>query len=346
MSLSQKSVLDKLSAERRASVSDLIRQAVDQFIGRASTDFEEALEHLATAIGPNLAVLELIWRYGELVGFTPIPNWRLTMKPEKSLDIRVLTDEERADGIVASTPKFVVHKPRPCIGSPTRKAISSSSAWLCLFKKLARADWGTFCEIFGMPVRVGTYNRGAQDDEKKALKAALESLGASAWAMKSESSQIDFVESNQRGTSPHQAFINDCNLELGVLWLGGNLTADTTGGTGTYSAAVVQEGVRDDRLDADIRAEARTVRRQIIQPMIEYAYRGQGMPVPKFERLKPKDSKAEAERIAAVQKTGAKIGEDYAYEALDIPKPAAGERTLEPPDAFEEGLAEGMTAEG
>ena len=40
----QKSALDRLSAERAATVSDLIRQAVDQFIGRVSPDFEEALD--------------------------------------------------------------------------------------------------------------------------------------------------------------------------------------------------------------------------------------------------------------------------------------------------------------
>ena len=40
----QKSILDKLSAERGSSVSDLIRQAVDQFIAKASNDFEEALD--------------------------------------------------------------------------------------------------------------------------------------------------------------------------------------------------------------------------------------------------------------------------------------------------------------
>ena len=40
----QKDALNRLSAERLASVSDLIRQAVDQFIGRVSSDFEEALD--------------------------------------------------------------------------------------------------------------------------------------------------------------------------------------------------------------------------------------------------------------------------------------------------------------
>lgn len=39
----QKSALDKLSAEHGATVSDLIRQAVDQFIVKKSPDFGEAL---------------------------------------------------------------------------------------------------------------------------------------------------------------------------------------------------------------------------------------------------------------------------------------------------------------
>jgi len=40
----QKETLNRLSTERLSSVSDLIRQAVDQFIGRVSSDFEEALD--------------------------------------------------------------------------------------------------------------------------------------------------------------------------------------------------------------------------------------------------------------------------------------------------------------
>jgi len=40
----QKSALDRLSAERGATVSDLIRQAVDQFIVKKSPDFEKALD--------------------------------------------------------------------------------------------------------------------------------------------------------------------------------------------------------------------------------------------------------------------------------------------------------------
>jgi len=39
----QKSALNRLSAKRGATISDLIRQAVDQFVGRVTSDFDSAL---------------------------------------------------------------------------------------------------------------------------------------------------------------------------------------------------------------------------------------------------------------------------------------------------------------
>jgi len=40
----QKTALDKLSAESGATVSELIRRAVDEFIAKRGVDFEDALE--------------------------------------------------------------------------------------------------------------------------------------------------------------------------------------------------------------------------------------------------------------------------------------------------------------
>jgi hypothetical protein len=41
----QKAELDRLSVERRVTVSDLIRQAVDQFLGKGRANIEIALEN-------------------------------------------------------------------------------------------------------------------------------------------------------------------------------------------------------------------------------------------------------------------------------------------------------------
>jgi len=53
----QKAALDRLSAEKETTVSGLIRQAVDQFLGKVTYDFEEALE---SSFG--------IWRHRHRIG--------------------------------------------------------------------------------------------------------------------------------------------------------------------------------------------------------------------------------------------------------------------------------------
>ena len=40
----QKAELERMSSERKATVSELIRQAIDQFVGRSSTSLEDALD--------------------------------------------------------------------------------------------------------------------------------------------------------------------------------------------------------------------------------------------------------------------------------------------------------------
>jgi phage gp29-like protein len=303
--------------------------------------FDTALSHLATAIGPNLAVLELIWEPGELIDLAPIPSWRLTMRPEKSPAIRVLTADERTYGVEAVGLKWCVHLPNGMSGSPIDRSLHRAQAMIWLWKKLALCDWGAFCELFGMPVRVGRYDPGVSDAEKTNLRAMLEGMGSRGWAMISRAVEIVFAESSQRGIAPFEAFLGWLTRESAVLWLGGNLTSDTSGGTGTYAAASVQDEVRDDLRDADIQAEARTVREQILAPMVRCKFPGRDVPVPYFERTVPEDSLQVAARVAAWQRVGLRVPADWARSQSGIPEPEPDEKVLEPPDAFEEGLREG-----
>ena len=306
--------------------------------------FKQAIKHLAKAIGPNLAVLELIWQYCELIELTPIPTWRLTMKPHESLDIRVITADERTHGVVATAPKFVVHIPEGMDASPIGRAIAYPQAFVYLLKRLARSDWGAFCEIFGMPIRVGKYRAGASLTEKTAMRDMLKNIGTRAWAMFQEGNLIEIIESSQRTAAPYETFINFLNRETGVLWLGANLTSDTTGGTGTFAAAAVQDDLREDIRDDDIETEADTVREQILDPMCRYKFAGRNVPVPYFERTKPEDSTKIAANVTAWQKTGLKIPVAWARTKAGIPKPKDGEAVLEPADAYEAGLTEDIGA--
>ena len=334
-------VKDKKLAEESAG---FVREQFDSI-----PDFDIALEHLSDAIGPNLAVLEQVWEDGRIVEAFEIPSERLTMDLTKSTDIRVLTAEHQVNGIVAKSPKFVVHIPKSTTRSPIAKSLTRAQATIWLVKRLALADWAAFVEIFGLPVRVGRYTGQPSSSEKAAMVKMLKNIGSNAWAMISEGMQIDFVEATNRGVSPHQAIMNYCSREQSILWLGGNLTSDTTGGTGTFAAADVQDELRGDLRDDDIRREARTLREQIIRPMVEIGMARMNVPLPYFQRVTPEtiDRIKEAVLIDKSQRIGLDVSEDGARKRLGgIPKPQEGDTILKPPDAFAEGLTEGFGEEG
>jgi len=220
--------------------------------------------------------------------------------------------------------------------------ISEAQAWIWLIKKLALSDWATFCEIFGMPVRIGKHGPNASPEEKNQLKTMLAGMGSTAWAMVSQAVQLELAESSSRGIAPYEAILNFCNREISVLWLGGNLTSDTTGGTGTHAAASVQDEVREDLRDDDLQCEARTVRNQLIGPMVELRFPGRDAPLPVFRRRKPEtiDRLREAQVMRAAQGAGVAIPRDWAYKRLDIPRPESAEDVLEPTDAFVDAVRE------
>ena len=313
---------------------------------------DEALEHLAHAVGTNLAALELVWEGSRLVDLAPVPTWRLTMDTQESLDVRLITEDDRLGELPRPT-KLVVHVPVSSQKPPVCKARFRKMINVWLIKRIALGDWATFVELFGMPMRIGKYDAAnARESMKKAFRAMLAKMGSRGWAMISKSTEIELIESSQRGTSPHQAMIEYCDRAMTIAMLGGNLGTDTTGGTGTFAAAEVQDDQQNIRRDGDIRAEGCMVRDQILRPMVRYRF-GPGAPVPYFDRKKPeaRDRIKEGAAIKAAQAVGIAVGEDYARERMEIPKPEKGgegkeaEGILEPLDAFEAGITEGGFSE-
>ncbi len=337
----QDDVRDKTLAEEAAA---FVRESLDRVGG-----FKTSLIHMATAIGPNLAVLEQIWTSGRLVDIEPVPIWRLAIEPSKSFDIRVRTKEHPSTGIPATSPKFVVHVPEPSCRSPLSSSLLHAQATLYLIKRLALADWAAFVEQFGIPMRIGKYQNNASSEEKKSLLAALKNLGSSFYGAMSQNAAIEIIESSTRGIAPHEAIINHCGKETSILWLGGNLTSDTTGGTGTFAAADVQDDIREDIRDADIESESTTVRDQIIAPMVRFRFNRTDVPLPVFQRIKPEtvDRIKLAQLLSLATREGLKVPRDWAYEQLGIPMPQLNddgttEAVLEPIDAFADGLTEGL----
>ena len=293
--------------------------------------WDEALEHLATAVCANLAVAELIWAEGELAEIVPVDSWRLRRDHVHPDVIRVETEAE-PQGVAAEPGKFVIHIPRAPKMHPFRRSALRAQAFVYLVKQLAIADWATFCEIFGMPIRWATYRPQATTEEKTELVEMMANLGTKAYGVFSEGVQLEMKESSQRGTAPFEGLINWCDRKQSILFLRGNLSTDTTGGTGTHAAATVQDEVRRDVQDNDIKREGRTVREQIIAPMCAFKFPGYDVPLPIFRRRKPEvvDRSLEADIFGKAQAVGVAIPRAYAYQTLAIPEPKDGEPVLEP----------------
>jgi phage gp29-like protein len=304
--------------------------------------FAEALEHLATGIGSNLSLVELVWEGLKLIEISPVDGARLRVDPMRPGTL-LLATADNPRGVELPPAKFIIHMPHGASVCPLERSLSKPQAMISLAKLMSFNDWKVFCELFGMPVRIAHYESSMTSEDRASLIDMMKNLGARAWGVFSRAVTVEIKESSQRGVAPFEAFVAHCDRETSILWLGGHLTTDTTGGTGTLAAAQVHDEVRDDVRDDDIKRESRTVRRDLIAPMCVFRFPGRDVPLPYFRRIKPEaiDRLAEATVIAAAQRAGLRVGRTWAHERLSIPEPDADDDPLDPVfDAFGDGLQE------
>jgi len=313
------------------AAADFVRATLRNMIvyrqGRPVRPFDHALDVMSGAIGPNLAVLELVWNGPQLADIVPIPHTRLTFDLTASQTVRIVTKDQK-DGAEPPRNKCLIHSPNDVDEYPFTNTIAKAQAVVYLMKSLAMADWQTFIELFGQPMRIGKWHAGASDDDRKVLKTALQSMGTSFWGMMPEGMAIEIIETSNRQAEPYSAIIELLERKQTIGYLGQTLTTDTTGATGTYAAASVHDNVRRDILKEDIKAEARTIEEQLFVPLVAFRWPGDDMPVPKFRRhvRDPVDRALNAQVIsAAVNQLGLPVEQAAAYELLELPEPQRDE---------------------
>ncbi len=289
--------------------------------------FESALQHLALAIGRNVAVAENVWEQREgalrLADVVPVAFDRLAV--DEMGAVLVLTRESPLDGLALPPGKFVVHAPHAVSGSPMRGGLLRASALAYLGKHFAMKDWMVFSEVFGMPVRIARYEPSATPEEKRELLRMLESLGSDAAGIFSKAVELQLLESG-RGTvpPPYEKICDFFNRELSKAWLGQTLTVELQSGGGGINATGprIHNEVRLDIRQDDLAKEARTVRRDLLGPMTRLRF-GPDAPVPHFQRLfsPPRDLRELADVLdVAVNRLGMRVDPAWMHDALGVPE--------------------------
>ena len=133
------------------------------------TDLSSIMTDLLDAIGKGISVMEILWELDE--------NDRMVIADIQQVHAKKLiwdsmTDEMRIctmahpEGMAMPKNKFVVHRYKAKSGHESRAGILRVVSWMYLFKNYSLKDWVAFCEVFGMPLRLGKYDASASREDR------------------------------------------------------------------------------------------------------------------------------------------------------------------------------------
>lgn len=294
---------------------------------------EDIFMDLLDAIGKGFSISEIMWGVDQGKVFIDEIIYRHQKKffwDEEDV-LRVITDEAPM-GISLPQNKFIIHKYKARSGHPSKAGVLRVVAWMYLFKNYDIKDWVSFCEVYGMPLRLGKYNASTSEEDKQALMKALVLLGSDAAGIISDTTEIEFQESNKTSSiNIYESLANFCNKEISKAVLGQTLTSDI-GDTGSFAASKTHDNVRHDLIEADCKALAQTLKRDLIKPLVFFNFgETKRLPYIKFHYEPPEDQEKSANTYSVlIKEIGLPVAEEHLYDKFGIPKPEEGQKTVNP----------------
>lgn len=119
-----------------------------------------------------------------------------------------------------------------------------------IYKRNSLVYWADFCEMFGMPFRMGKTNM--RDPESRAtMEAMLQGMGSRSWAALDREDEITLAEvsQNSKGMNVYDLLMSRCDKALAKMFLGATGTTDEKSFVG---AAKVHQDVSNEFMAADL----------------------------------------------------------------------------------------------
>lgn len=320
-------ILPSDDSEKAQEIAESIRRDIIQ-----APWFEDMKMDLLDALGKGFSVCEIIWG---------VKNGRWVPVDVKHKDPRFFEyDRETMSHIVLTKGgeqfeltknKFIIHEPKLKSGFNLQNGLALPCAYYLLIKSYDVAGWAAFAQVYGYPLRIGRYGRGASDNDKKVLRQAIASLGKDAGAIIPDSMNIEIVN-GMTGSSgnidlyEHLADWVDKQVSKGVL--GQTMSTDAEGGQ--YKGDLHNE-IRLEIKRADARQLAATIFRDLILPYIRFNF-GELEEYPEFRIVvpEPEDIPAIVNAVASLVPLGFKVKADDLYGKLGLTKPEDTDDVLKP----------------
>lgn len=230
-------------------------------------DWIRAMSHLLDSTLFPVAVVEKVFevvdgRY-RLAKLIPVPHHLLDFTTGY-LRIRQPDPDGRArhELLEPDPDRYIVHRAHLLsspdkLGGPMRALI-----YWWLFATQSRDWWLRFLQRYGIPIMVGKYPHGA-DDQRKLLLRAMSTLNRSVGLAVTKDTQLEFAEVANLSGDSFIAVQEFANKEVSKLILGQTLSADSQPtGIGSGNAALHND-VRNDLAMFDRVSLAQTLRDQL-----------------------------------------------------------------------------------
>ena len=300
-----------------------------------ATWLDDAIFDAADAVLKGFSNLELSWQYADKTHYINGAEWRdpawFQTHPDNRNQLRIRDGSH--EGVALQPFGWLSHQARAKSGYLSRRGLARVLAWPYLFKNYGVRDLAEFIEIYGLPAKVGKYPAGASNKEKATLMRAVMGIGHNAGGIIPKGMEIDFHEAAKGASDPYMAMINWCEKSQSKAILGGTLTSQADGKSSTNALGNVHNEVRQEIRNADLKALANTITRDIVYPM--YVLNGRSFTSPRriprfeFDVTEPEDIAALAEHLPKLISMDMKIAKSWAHEKLQIPEAAEGEPVLQ-----------------
>lgn len=207
------------------------------------------------------------------------------------------------------------------IGKPRMIGNLAVAAFWVILKRNNMGDWADFAEIFGRPIREGTYDAWDEDARQKLLKDISE-MGGAAVIVHPSGTELKLTQAQNvsGGGDMYEKLGTYCNNEISKAVTGNTLTTEA-GDKGTQALGTVQKEGEED-INFFVKQEILNI---LNYEMTEtFARLGINTEGGEFFFVPPK-SKNSQEKVNVLKTLKndmqLPIDDDYLYEEFGIPKP-------------------------
>lgn len=291
---------------------------------------DDYVDDLQDGLGKGYSVVETMWDQQAREWWPERFEWR---DPRFFVIDRVngrtlrLKSPEIHTGIDLPPYKFSIHRPKLKSGLPIRNGLARLASWAFMFKSYALKDWMAFLEVYGMPLRVGRFGKGASIDDRRVLLQAVRDISTDAAAIIPKEMEIEFIEvngSSGNGLFSGKAEYLDKQISKGVL--GQTMSSDDGS---SMAQAKVHENVRHDIGKADARQISVTINRDLVRPFVDLNFGPQdAYPTVVLPFAESEDIKALADVIDKLVPLGLEVSMPKVRQRIGFDEPEDGEKLL------------------